>query len=184
MTEQETHNVVDQENYSFVIPLEPQSAERPRSSFKTKTVTSSRKYADWRRKFDAWFEVFLETTNYDLVRYMLGHNKTVRTVSGNPRDENGKLRGSLQPTFNGYKMTVYFFSERPTNVKASDRPWNVSTPDVDNLFKAVSDGIFGHRVMYDAGLNDSFVVHQEVAKLYAKDGEEPHIYVEFERIGG
>lgn len=178
-----TEGIENQSKYSFIVPLAPQSAERPRTSFKTKTVTLSRQYANWRRDFDAWFDAFLQATDYDFIRFLLGRNKTIRTVTGAPRDENGKLRGSLQPTFNGYAVKAYFYSERPAGTD-SDRVFNVSTPDGDNLFKAVTDGLFAHEAMYEAGMNDSYIVSETVVKMYAKPDEEPYIYLEFERMGG
>lgn len=162
----------------FTVPMEPHTAGRPRFSDKTGRVTRTvmdQGYRQWREQFQEWFENYLTKHNNDLLNYMTA------TADGLPvRNEE---TGQIIDAFNGYLVRIICVLKRP---KGSRRtfPFASNTPDIDNLYKAVSDGMFESRPFKYVGINDRWIQTLQCMKRYTMLGtdEEPHIEVEILRI--
>lgn len=162
----------------FVVPLSPQSAGRPKFNGQTGRVTKTYmdpKYRQWRAKFDEWFIDYLNQTNNELINYL------ATTKNGEPirNEETGKLVSN----FYGYFVKVICVMARP---KGNHRPFpfGSNTPDLDNLYKAVTDGMFESEPFKYTGLNDRWIQTSQQMKRFTALGtdEKPHIEVEIRRI--
>ena len=162
----------------FTVPMEPHTAGRPRFSDKTGRVTRTvmdQGYRKWREHFQEWFENYLTKHNNDLLNYMTA------TKEGLPvRNEE---TGQIIDAFNGYLVRIICVLKRP---KGSRRtfPFASNTPDIDNLYKAVSDGMFESKPFKYVGINDRWIQTLQCMKRYTMLGtdEKPHIEVEILRI--
>ena len=162
----------------FTVPMEPHTAGRPRFSDKTGRVTRTvmdQGYRRWREQFQEWFENYLTKHNNDLLNYMTA------TADGLPvRNEE---TGQIIDAFNGYLVRIICVLKRP---KGSRRtfPFASNTPDIDNLYKAVSDGMFESKPFKYVGINDRWIQTLQCMKRYTMLGtdEKPHIEVEILRI--
>ena len=162
----------------FTVPMEPHTAGRPRFSDKTGRVTRTvmdQGYRKWREHFQEWFENYLTKHNNDLLNYMTA------TKEGLPvRNEE---TGQIIDAFNGYLVRIICVLKRP---KGSRRafPSASNTPDIDNLYKAVSDGMFESKPFKYVGINDRWIQTLQCMKRYTMLGtdEKPHIEVEILRI--
>lgn len=162
----------------FTVPMEPHTAGRPRFSDKTGRVTRTvmdQGYRKWRERFQEWFENYLNDTDNELLNYMTA------TKEGLPvRNEE---TGQIIDAFNGYLVRIICVLKRP---KGSRRafPFASNTPDIDNLYKAVSDGMFESKPFKYVGINDRWIQTLQCMKRYTMLGtdEKPHIEVEILRI--
>ena len=164
----------------FTVPMAPHTAGRPRFSEKTGRVSRTvmdQGYRKWRERFQEWFENYLNDTDNELLNYMTA------TKEGLPvRNEE---TGEIIDDFNGYLLRIVCVLQRPKNSRRSF-PFASNTPDIDNLYKAVSDGMFESKPFKYVGLNDRWIQTLQCMKRYTMLGtdEEPHIEVEILRIGG
>lgn len=162
----------------IVIPLEPHTAGRPRFSARTGRVTRTvmdQGYRKWRLKFDDWFEQYLNETHDELLNFL--------TAMDDGRPIRNEVTGKLLSDFNGYIVTVLCVLKRPKgNVRAF--PIATTTADLDNLYKAVTDGIFESKPFKTIGINDRWIQAIHATKRYTALGtdEKPHIEVEIQKI--
>lgn len=167
---------------SFKVPLPPQTASRPRFNSRGKlTITYiGGKYAEWRKAFDEWFSQWLEDTGEELV------GKLAFLAGKDPAPEN--MIKTTQTRYNrnffGYAVRLMFVCERPKTVL---RPFPIDRKqgDLDNLAKAVIDGIFQSTALKDLTMiDDSLIQDWDVAKRYTRldSDEKPHILVQFAQI--
>ena len=74
-----------------------------------------------------------------------------------------------------------FIFKRPQNItwktKPMPRRWHTSTPDFDNLAKAVSDSLTG--ILWK---NDSYIARSTVEKFVAAGDEKPAVFFEVTRL--
>lgn len=158
--------------------MEPHTAGRPRYSMKTGRVNRTvmdQGYREWREKFQIWFENYLNETNDALLNYM--------TALSDGRPIRNEETTKLVNDFNGYFVRIICVLKRP---KGSRRafPFNSNTADLDNYYKAVSDGMFESRPFKAVGINDRWIQTIQANKRYTVLGtdELPHIEVEIKRI--
>lgn len=158
--------------------MEPHTAGRPRFSAKTGRVSRTvmdQGYRRWREAFDSWFIDYLNQTNSALIEYMV-HLSDGRVIRN---EETGKL----VPDFYGYLVRVVCVLRRP---KHNRRPFPLSsnTGDIDNLYKAITDGIFESHPFKEVGINDRWIQILQASKRYTAldTDEKPHIEVTIERI--
>lgn len=149
----------------FTVPFNPVSAARPNWSTKSGQATRTympHKYAAFRRKFAIWFEQWLKDTDAQLLRELY------RLPDGRPiRDEDGQL--SLD--FRGYEITVVFYVET-SNADVRPFPLTAQSSDIDNYYKAVTDGIFESDSFKNlAKLNDRWIQKVSMAKVACPKGE-------------
>ena len=162
----------------FTIPMEPHTAGRPRFSEKTGRVTRTvmdQGYRKWRQEFQTWFEKYLKEHHDDLLNYM--------TANENGLPVRNEETGEIIDSFNGYFVRIICVLKRP---KGSRRtfPFASNSPDIDNLYKAVSDGMFESVPFKTVGINDRWIQTLQAEKRYTILGsdEKPHIEVEIRRI--
>lgn len=162
----------------FVVPMAPHTAGRPRFSAKTGRVNRTvmdQGYRKWREKFQEWFEEWLNDTDNALLDYLTA------TSDGVPvRNEE---TGAIIDEFNGYIVRIICVLKRP---KGSRRafPFASNSADLDNYYKAVTDGIFESRPFKTVGINDRWIQTIQANKRYTMLGtdEKPHIEVEIKKI--
>ena len=162
----------------FTVPMEPHTAGRPRFSEKTGRVTRTtmdQGYRKWRNQFQQWFGEFLKKNHDDLLNYM--------TADKNGVPIRNEQTGEIIDSFNGYLLRIIFVLKRPKNSRRA-YPFASNTADIDNYFKAVSDGMFESQAFKTVGLNDRWVQTLQCMKRYTMLGtdEKPHIEVEILRI--
>lgn len=162
----------------FTVPMAPHTAGRPRFSAKTGRVTRTvmdQGYRKWRQQFQAWFEKYLNETNNELLNYMTA------TRDGLPiRNEE---TGELIDDFNGYLVRIICVMKRPRGSRRTF-PLSSNTADIDNLYKAVTDGMFESRPFKYVGINDRWIQTMQANKRYTmlNTDEKAHIEVEIKRI--
>ncbi len=160
------------------IPMEPHTAGRPRFSSRTGKVTRTvmdQGYRKWRQKFNTWFEQYLNDTQDELLNFL--------TVMNDGRPIRNEVTGKLLSDFNGYIVRVICVLKRPKgNLRAF--PIATNTADLDNLYKAVTDGIFESEPFKGIGINDRWIQTIQANKRYTALGtnEKPHIEVEILKI--
>lgn len=159
----------------WTMDIEPMSAKRPKAPSKRgeyRKVYSDPAYRAWRKRADTWIDEWLQTTNFQILREIVGTgHKTIR-------DDKGKI----PLDFMGLEMRLKFVIPRP---KTSTRmfPIDNKTADIDNYTKAVVDAYFEHDAFkIDAQLNDRFIQHLDTMKRYAMPDEKPHIEIELKKI--
>ena len=74
-------------------------------------------------------------------------------------------------------LSVKFLMPRPGSLKGSDRAWHLTTPDTDNLVKAIKDALTGI-----CWKDDAIVCRELISKEYAAQGESPGATVMIEVI--
>jgi len=164
--------------YSFVIPIEPMPAPRARSSKNGGYFNDD--YSIWRKRIELWLTEYLSQTNFEMIFYLSGSQegyKTVRDIkSGQPRDENGRLRGKLRSDFQGWELGLTFVLKRP---EGEIRSYPTNKSDLDNMVKGAVDSLFEHPAFKQTGLNDSFIQITKAMKRYTilDSDEVPHIEV-------
>lgn len=162
----------------IIIPLEPHTAGRPRFNDRTGRVTRTHMdpgYREWRTKFQNWFDDYLNSTNNELLKFMM--------VNSQGMPIRNEVTGKLIDSFYGYIVRVICVMKRPEHVKRPF-PFASNTADLDNLYKAVTDGIFESKPFKEAGINDRWIQTIQANKRYTALGtkEKPHIEVEILKI--
>lgn len=74
-------------------------------------------------------------------------------------------------------LSVKFLMPRPKSLKGSERAWHLTTPDTDNLVKAVKDALTGI-----CWVDDAIVCREMSSKEYAAPDESPGATVMIEVI--
>lgn len=69
------------------------------------------------------------------------------------------------------RVSIWAVFERPKRIKGEDRVIHDKRPDLDNVVKAVLDGLVAH-------LDDAAVYNLTAHKTYAAKGEQPHVVVQ------
>lgn len=162
----------------IIIPLEPHTAGRPRFSSRTGKVTRTimdQGYREWRIQFDRWFEDYLNRTHDELLNFL--------TEMSDGRPIRNEKTGRLIGDFNGYIVRIICVIRRPKgNLRAF--PVATNTADLDNYFKAVTDGMFESKPFKTIGINDRWIQTIQANKRYTALGtyETPHIEVEIQKI--
>lgn len=162
----------------FVVPMSPHTAAR--ANFNGETGRVSRTYMDqgyrkWRDQFNNWFIDYLNHTDNALLNYL--------TSMSDGRPIRNEATTQLIPDFNGYLVRIIFVLKRPKNSKRTF-PVASNTADLDNLYKAITDGIFESEPARYVGLNDRWIQTLQTSKRYTalNTAEQPHIEVEIKRI--
>lgn len=85
-----------------------------------------------------------------------------------------------EPMQGALKLQVTCIFRRPKRLlrkkDPSSRLWKITRPDLDNVCKAIADGV--EVIMKD----DAQIVWIEASKMYASKGEEPHVLVTLEQV--
>ena len=191
----------------FTIPFAPVSAGRPNWNGQTGYATNThmpKRYREWRTKVGAWFEHWLEDTNYQLLHelYRLSpqaslENKneqgrepivTTRERHRYTKDKDGNKvqktvkENRLARNFWGFKIKVVLCVEE-SNV-TSPYPLSGRTGDLDNYYKAVTDMIFESDTFKRVfNFNDRWIQEATVAKLAVPKGN-GKIVVDIQKIEG
>lgn len=157
----------------FTIPFAPVSAGRPKWNSQGRLSSRAHmpeKYRQFRLVAGDWFEDWLESTNYKLVKYLcrMPDGRKIRQADG-----------SFQPDFYGFQITIilYVETDNPTT-----RPFPISshTSDLDNYYKSTTDLIFESDTFKRvAKLNDRLLQSMTTAKVAVKRGE-GHIDVDLD----
>lgn len=158
--------------------MEPQTAGRARYSPETGRVNRmymDQNYRKWRDEFSIWFEEYLNETNDELLNYL--------TVMNDGRPIRNEQTGKLLDDFNGYLVRTILVLKRPKGNKRTF-PVAQNTPDLDNMYKAVTDGIFESRPFKAVGIDDLWIQTNQSNKRYTALGtdEKPHIEFEILKI--
>ncbi len=170
------------------IPLEPHTASRPRWTAKGDlTITRMPKgYREWRIQFNNWFVDYLQRTDDELL-YYLTHLKDGRPIvnvwtTTNRKGEEVKHHKLIED-FCGYFVKIIFVIQRPSNT-LRPYPLGGNTADLDNYYKAVTDGIFSSEAGKMLKLNDRWITESQQLKRYTLAGtnEQPHIDLTIKRI--
>lgn len=161
-----------------MIPMEPHTAARARFNPNTGRVSRTimdQGYRAWRKQFERWFENYLNETDNRLLNYL--------TALSDGRPIRNEETGELIDDFNGYIVRVICVLKRPKNSRRTF-PVASNSPDLDNLYKAVTDGMFESYPFKTVGINDRWIQTFEGNKRYTVYGtkEKPHIEVEILRI--
>lgn len=168
------------------VPLEPHTASRPNWSAKGQlTITHMPKgYRDWRERFASWFNGYLNETDDELL-YYLSHLSDGRPVVNTWETKTGKAvkHSRIISDFYGYFFKIVFVIKRPTN-NLRPYPFATNTADIDNYYKAITDGIFQSEGAKYVGLDDRWIQEVQLQKRYTLPGgrERPHIDIEIKRI--
>ena len=91
-----------------------------------------------------------------------------------------KKQWMMEPMRGALKLQVTCIFRRPKKYQRrkdpADRMWKTTRPDLDNVIKAISDGL-------DCVMNDDAqIVWIEASKMYASKLEEPHVIVRLEQV--
>lgn len=165
-------------NVKITIPIEPHTAGRARFNPRTGRVTRAvmdQGYREWREKFSDWFIDYLNRTNNELLNYLTALS------DGQPiRNEETK---KIIDAFNGYMVRIICVLKRPKNSRRTF-PIASNSPDLDNLYKAVTDGMFESEPFKVVGIDDRWIQSIQTMKRYTVLGtdEQPHIEVEIKQI--
>lgn len=158
--------------------MEPHTAARPRFNSRTGKVTRTfmdQGYRRWREDFDSWFIDYLNDTDNELLNYMtsLSDGRPIRNEESH----------QLVNDFNGYLVRIICVLKRPKGNKRTF-PVASNTADLDNLYKAVTDGMFESLPFKSVGINDRWIQTIQANKRYTALGtnEKPHIEAEVLRI--
>ena len=162
----------------FHIPLEPHTASRPKFSETTGRVSRiymPQSYRKWRDEMREWLIEWLNDTDNQLLREMLylPDGRPIRNPETNKLDDD----------FAGYLFKIVFVMPRTDGVMRAF-PVASNTADLDNLFKAVTDGMFASAPFRELGLNDRWIQSTVSTKRYTmlQTSEKPHIEVEIKQI--
>lgn len=162
----------------FTIPLEPQTASRPKYSETTGRVSRMYmppKYRKWRDELREWLVEWLNETDNQLLKELL-YLPDGRPIRNEDTDK-------LDDDFSGYIIKLVFVMKR-TDGNTRAFPVASNTSDIDNLFKAVTDGLFESEPFKELGLNDRWIQSNVSTKRYTALGtdEQPHIEVDIKHI--
>lgn len=157
----------------FTIPFAPVSAGRPKWNAQGRITSRAHmpaKYKAFRMVAGDWFEDWLESTNYKLVKhlYRMPDGRKIRRPDG-----------TFQPDFYGYQITIILYVETEN---PDTRPFPISshTSDLDNFYKAATDLIFeSDSFKRVAKLNDRLIQRMTTAKVAVAKGE-GHIDVDLD----
>ena len=143
-------------------------------------------YRRWRERFSKWLDSYLEKTDDELMTYLthLSDGRPIVNVwTRTKRNGDKEKRHIFVDDFCGYFVKTIFILKRP-NGNLRPYPLAGNTPDLDNLQKAVIDGIFGSDEAKYLKLNDRWIQESVSQKRYTKidSDEEPHIELEIRRI--
>lgn len=159
----------------LIVPLAPQPATRPRFNDRgyTTQVYIGEKYGKWREQFDYWLGTYLNE-NAALIEKLVTLSKSDRLI-WSPK--------GYDKEFNGFSIQLEFVIARPKTVYRP-YPINRQDGDVDNLTKAVLDGLFQSPQLEGLHLDDRLVQDLMAVKRYTKlDGnEQPHIKIRIAQI--